>query len=456
MPGMGPNPGRGVSGSMRRLHVVEYAAELGGFVLATRKGAKSGGYFLAVDDALIEQLEHNRGGDDERMTAPEVAAPVPRTSSGSALTPREIQARLRAGYTIEEVATEAGVGTDWIERFAAPVLAEQAAAVDRAGRAVLHTPRKGPSDRPLEASVRRNLAERGVLMGEEEFQNGWAARHLVETDWLVSFRFRNRGRQLSAEWMLNVANGALTTRNRLGTDLGYIEPGRPLSVTQPPGPYPVDGAAAAPTRRARPAVAPTERASAKRPASKRTVSKRTVSERTATGDGPATPANRAAAPAKRAGGAPKPADPARRAAAAAPPPKPKVATRARKATVSKLPPGPAAPDPSPIAGPDAVAPQRPRRVAAAPREVPTSLSVPVPGPADPPPPAGAHFARRADRPLRAERPPRPAERPPRQAERAPSSRDQPAAVPDSAEPPRLPLGLDDPPETGGSRFGPPV
>lgn len=42
----------------------------------------------------------------------------------SALSPREIQSRIRSGATVEEVAEEAGVGVEQVEPFAVPVLAE--------------------------------------------------------------------------------------------------------------------------------------------------------------------------------------------------------------------------------------------------------------------------------------------------------------------------------------------
>ncbi len=43
----------------------------------------------------------------------------------SALSPREIQARVRAGDSIEDVARAAGMSVDWVEPFAAPVIAER-------------------------------------------------------------------------------------------------------------------------------------------------------------------------------------------------------------------------------------------------------------------------------------------------------------------------------------------
>ena len=300
---MGPNPGRGVSGNMRKLHLVGYAPDQGGFVLTARKGSRSGGYFLALDDDLLDEMERARSGDD----ADEVPTPaaVARPSVASGLTPREIQSRLRAGHSIEEVASEAGVDVEWVDRFAAPVLAEQSAAVERAGRAVLHTPRKGPSDRPLEASIRRNLVERGVVMAEEDFSNGWAARHLVDTDWLITFRFRQRGRAMTAEWLLNTANGALTTRNRLGADLGFIEPGRRLTAAALPD-DPEAPAVAGPARSAR-RKAPVRKRAAKRAGTARAgaVKGAGVAKRPAASKRPA--AAKRAAVAKRARVAKRPA-----------------------------------------------------------------------------------------------------------------------------------------------------
>lgn len=43
----------------------------------------------------------------------------------SALTPREIQSRIRAGESVEDVARAAGVSVDELDGFAEPVLAER-------------------------------------------------------------------------------------------------------------------------------------------------------------------------------------------------------------------------------------------------------------------------------------------------------------------------------------------
>lgn len=80
----------------------------------------------------------------------------------SALTPREIQARVRAGDTLEDVARAAGMGIDWVEPFAAPVLAEREFV---AGQAQAHPVRRGSetiAHRTLADVVSDRLASRRV------------------------------------------------------------------------------------------------------------------------------------------------------------------------------------------------------------------------------------------------------------------------------------------------------
>jgi len=80
----------------------------------------------------------------------------------SALTPREIQARIRAGEPLAEVARAAGMGVDWVEPYAAPVLAEREFI---AGQAQSHPVRRGTetiAHRTLGQVVEDRLASRRV------------------------------------------------------------------------------------------------------------------------------------------------------------------------------------------------------------------------------------------------------------------------------------------------------
>jgi hypothetical protein len=244
---------------VRQLHVVGFTSDHGGLILSATQGAKTGSYLLMLDDGVRRQvLETGRG-----LTGRAESAPSRPTGSGvqSALSPREIQARLRSGRTIAQVAAEAGVGSDWIERFAAPVLAEQADAVVRAGQTVLVTPQRGASDRPLASAVIRNLADRGVRLTDDQFRAGWSSYQLIDDDWLVSFEFHARGRDQVAEWVYNPSAGELSSGNRLGAELGFVDSTRkatipvkrepppakkPLTATQKPAPAAATRAAKSP------------------------------------------------------------------------------------------------------------------------------------------------------------------------------------------------------------------
>ncbi len=103
--------------------------------------------------------------DDRLRTAVRDAARVTQTATAvdakSALRPKEIQARIRAGASIEQLAQAAGVEVSRIERFAHPVLLERfrAAELATAAHPVLDD---GPSVQTLLETVTSALVNRGL------------------------------------------------------------------------------------------------------------------------------------------------------------------------------------------------------------------------------------------------------------------------------------------------------
>lgn len=75
--------------------------------------------------------------------------------------PKDIQARIRAGASVEELAESSGVDVSKIERFANPVLLERARAAELATAAhpVLAD---GPAPETLLETINFSLAERGL------------------------------------------------------------------------------------------------------------------------------------------------------------------------------------------------------------------------------------------------------------------------------------------------------
>ena len=233
----GPLPGE----RMQKLHLVGFTPDLDGLILSTRKGAKSGSFVVAVDATVLKQLaDANKNPDLDARSNGLGRGQGPRQSRPeSQLGPREMQELLRGGWSLEEVAAEAGVDVDWVSRFAAPVLAEMRLVLDQARALVFDKPRVGTSALPLAASVRRNAAERGVRFTDEDFDDAWHAAQLDDGFWIVGFEYTSRGRRQSAEWTVDLELGEVVSRNRLGTQLGHVQSARRrINVAPPPKPKP--------------------------------------------------------------------------------------------------------------------------------------------------------------------------------------------------------------------------
>jgi hypothetical protein len=236
---------------VQQLHLVGTSPDHVGLVLSARKGATTGAFVVKVDErlraAVIELLgELEPPADNEpEVPAPPIAEvttaqalPVNTqpardttmvTSAArpqSALTPREIQARLRSGYTITEVAEEAGVAPEWVERFAVPILAEQTQVLERALGFVYVAPKRGKSTLPLGEAVGFNAEEKGVSLPDDVYERAWSAYQLRDATWVVRFSYVSRRRLYHADWEVDLRAGRLEALNRPAAELGHVARGR--------------------------------------------------------------------------------------------------------------------------------------------------------------------------------------------------------------------------------------
>lgn len=97
----------------------------------------------------------------------------------SALSPREIQARIRAGASAQEVADEAGVSLDRIEGFALPVIAEREHMARTALAATVRRKGDGTGHRRLSEIISERLRARGMDADEVS----WDAWRLQDLRW---------------------------------------------------------------------------------------------------------------------------------------------------------------------------------------------------------------------------------------------------------------------------------
>jgi hypothetical protein len=142
----------------------------------------------------------------------------------SALSPKEMQARMREGATPEEVAKEAQVPVARVLPYAAPVIAERERIVDQARGAVLHRSRGPNGQRPLGDVVDAHLGETAGLKTETV---EWSARRRRDGAWVVLLSYAARGGRRGASWLWRPAERALTALDSSATRLAAEESGSP-------------------------------------------------------------------------------------------------------------------------------------------------------------------------------------------------------------------------------------
>ena len=113
----------------------------------------------------------------------------------SHLRPRDIQARIRAGATAEEVAQLAGIPVDRVRRFEGPVLAERAFMAERARKTPVRRP--GENSGPLLGEA---VQERLLLRGAEKDTVQWDSWRRDDGTWEVLLVYRVAGEPHSASW----------------------------------------------------------------------------------------------------------------------------------------------------------------------------------------------------------------------------------------------------------------
>ncbi|MFC5995644.1 septation protein SepH [Pseudonocardia hispaniensis] len=148
----------------------------------------------------------------------------------SQLRPREIQARIRAGASVEQVASAAGVPLQKIERFAYPVLLERSRTAELAQGA--HPVRAdGPDVRTLGEVVAHTFGLRGqdYLDAEWDSWKGDDGRWVVCLNWSAG-RSDNR-----AHWTFQPGphGGTVTAIDEHASDLVEGLPLRPLRTVGP-------------------------------------------------------------------------------------------------------------------------------------------------------------------------------------------------------------------------------
>jgi len=148
------------------------------------KAADSTEYTLPIDERLRAAVRNDRA----RLGQIEIEVE-------SHLRPRDIQARIRAGASAEEVASMAGIPVERVRRFEGPVLAERAFMAERARKTPVR--RQGESTGP---QLGEAVAERLLLRGAEKDTVLWDSWRRDDGTWEVLLVYRVAGEPHSASW----------------------------------------------------------------------------------------------------------------------------------------------------------------------------------------------------------------------------------------------------------------
>ena len=156
------------------------------FVLQTPDGQT---YGLRIDERLHAALR----GDRARLGQLQIQI-------DQELRPREIQARIRAGETAEDIASASGVPLEHVRRFEGPVLLERTV-VAQSARGTHVRRVTDAAATPLGSLVAERLQSHGVP-GDELSWDSWRRD---DGKWLVRLTYAQAGREHHATWLFDAA-----------------------------------------------------------------------------------------------------------------------------------------------------------------------------------------------------------------------------------------------------------
>ena len=186
---------------MRQLRLVGLAEEGDSLLLESPTGES---YRLPLDERVRAACR----GDLTRLGQIEIESDNP-------LRPREIQARVRAGESAEQVAASAGMPLDRVLRFAYPVLQERSRVVAQARTA----PVRPAAPEQLGDLVEERLVGRGTDAATLE----WDAWRRDDGRWAVRLSWRHGDSAHAANWSLDLGRRALQSEDPAAEQLSAEE-----------------------------------------------------------------------------------------------------------------------------------------------------------------------------------------------------------------------------------------
>ncbi|WP_241661310.1 septation protein SepH, partial [Thermomonospora catenispora] len=191
---------------MQELRLVAVSEDGTYLVLATAgRGTR---FTLPVDDRLRAAVR----GHFSRLGQFEIEVESP-------LRPKEIQARIRAGETAEEIAESAGIPVERVRWFEGPVLQEREYMAQQAQRVPVRKPGESSPGPPLGEVVEERLNRSGVDLEDVE----WDSWKCEDSTWRVRLSFFDEGRPHAAEWLFDPRRRHLAPMDEMAARLSGME-----------------------------------------------------------------------------------------------------------------------------------------------------------------------------------------------------------------------------------------
>lgn len=204
---------------MRELKVV--GLDVDGKRIICEAAGTSEKFILLSDDRLRAAVNGDRTVSTQPRPEPEVQ---------TVLRPKEIQARIRAGASVEQIAAASGVDVERVERFAHPVLLERSRAAELATAAHPVLP-DGPSVLTLLETVTTAFVARGL---DPEASN-WDAWRNEDGRWTVQLAWQAGRSDLQAHFRFTPGahGGTVTAFDDAASELidpNFARPLRPVAA----------------------------------------------------------------------------------------------------------------------------------------------------------------------------------------------------------------------------------
>ncbi len=174
---------------------------------------------------LDERLHAAIRGDRARLGQLEI-------QMDSQLRPRDIQARVRSGESVESVAAAAGVPLDRVMRFAGPVLAEREHITGRAQQAIIRRVSNESPNRPLQEAVAEWVSSFDVDPESVE----WDAWRRDDGRWVVCSRWQSQENEREARFTFEPTGRSVVPDNDEARAVAGERVQAPEPAPEPPAP----------------------------------------------------------------------------------------------------------------------------------------------------------------------------------------------------------------------------